>query len=83
MEHQRSYTVLPQGEWSLPIEWRGPGAKHAPYSTDDLEIPSYIGLARKLGDGENKGLRRTVRKYTSCSWAMGKRWIEYGWMWAG
>ena len=41
----------------------GGGAKYAPYSMDDLTIPSWIELARRLGDGENKGLRRKFRKY--------------------
>ena len=41
----------------------GGGAKYAPYSMDDLTIPSWIKLARKLGDGENKQLRRKFRRY--------------------
>jgi endopolyphosphatase len=41
----------------------GRGAKYAPYSMEDLTIPSWIELARKLGDGENGGLRKKFRKY--------------------
>lgn len=42
---------------------KGRGAKYAPYSMDDLTIPSWIELARKLGDGKNRGLRKNFRKY--------------------
>lgn len=41
----------------------GRGAKYAPYSLKDLTIPSWIGLARKLGDGDNGKLRKKFRKY--------------------
>jgi endopolyphosphatase len=49
---------------NLPKSLRkGGGAKFTPYSMDDLTIPSWIGLARRLGDGENRVLRRKFRKY--------------------
>lgn len=41
----------------------GRGAKYAPYSMDDLTITSWIELARRIGDGENRKLRRNFRKY--------------------
>jgi endopolyphosphatase len=41
----------------------GRGEKYAPYSMDDLTIPSWIELARRLGDGDNRKLRRSFRKY--------------------
>jgi len=41
----------------------GRGDKYAPYSMDDLTIPSWIELARRLGDGENRELRKKFRKY--------------------
>lgn len=41
----------------------GGGAKYAPYSMADLTIPSWIKLARRLGDGENKKLRKKFRWY--------------------
>lgn len=54
--------VIPRD--NIPSSLRhGRGAKYAPYSMDDLTIPSWIELARKLGDGENKELRKKFRKY--------------------
>lgn len=41
----------------------GRGAKYAPYSMDDLTIPSWIKLARRLGDGDNGKLRKQFKKY--------------------
>lgn len=49
---------------NLPKALRdGEGAKYAPYSMEDLTIPSWIKLARKLGDKENKKLRKKYKKY--------------------
>jgi endopolyphosphatase len=33
---------------------RGGGAKYAPYSLEDLTIPSWIKLAKELGDGRTR-----------------------------
>jgi len=41
----------------------GRGAKYAPYELSDLTIPSWIGLAQKLGKGENRKLRKKFKKY--------------------
>ena len=41
----------------------GGGSKYAPYSLEDLTIPSWVGLAKKLGDKENGKLRRKFREY--------------------
>jgi endopolyphosphatase len=41
----------------------GRGAKYAPYSMDDLTVPSWVELARRLGDGDNSKLRKSFRKY--------------------
>lgn len=49
---------------NLPKSLRkGRGAKYAPYSLKDLTIPSWVGLGKRLGDGENKKLRKNFRKY--------------------
>lgn len=41
----------------------GKGGKYAPYSMEDLTIPSWIELAQRLGDGKNRDLRKKFRKY--------------------
>lgn len=41
----------------------GQGRKYAPYSMNDLTIPSWIELARRLGDGDNRKLRKQFRNY--------------------
>jgi len=57
-----SQEVIP--EENLPKSLRnGGGGKYAPYSMEDLTIPSWIELAKKLGDGENRKLRKKFRKY--------------------
>lgn len=57
-----SQEVIPSE--NLPKALRnGGGAKYAPYSLEDLTIPSWIGLARKLGDRENRKLRKKFRWY--------------------
>jgi len=57
-----SQEVIPRQ--NIPKSLRhGGGAKYAPYSLEDLTIPSWIGLARKLGDGENRKLRKKFRGY--------------------
>jgi len=38
-------------------------SKFAPYGIDDLTIPSWVGLARRLGDPTRKKLRRRFKKY--------------------
>jgi endopolyphosphatase len=49
---------------NLPKALRhGRGAKYAPYSLEDLTIPSWIALARKLGKGENRKLRKKFKGY--------------------
>ena len=49
---------------NLPKSLRGGrGGKYAPYALKDLTIPSWIGLAKKLGDSENRKLRKKFRKY--------------------
>lgn len=54
--------VIPRN--NIPKSLRhGQGIKYAPYSMDDLTIPSWIELARELGDAENRQLRRKFRKY--------------------
>jgi len=54
--------VIPKS--NIPKALRnGGGAKYAPYSLEDLTIPSWVWLARKLGDGENRKLRRKFRSY--------------------
>ena len=54
--------LIPSG--NLPKSLRhGRGAKYAPYSMADLTIPSWIELARRLGDGDNKKLRKKFRWY--------------------
>ena len=42
---------------------KGRGTKYAPYSLEDLTIPSWIELGKRLGDTENKKLRREFKKY--------------------
>lgn len=57
-----SQEVIP-GE-NLPKSLRnGGGAKYAPYSMEDLTIPSWVKLAKRLGDSENRKLRKKFRKY--------------------
>ena len=57
-----SQEIIPRK--NLPKSLRnGGGSKYAPYSLEDLTIPSWIGLAKKLGDGENRKLRKKFRKY--------------------
>jgi len=57
-----SQEVIPSAH--LPKALReGRGEKYAPYSLKDLTIPSWIELARKLGDRENRGLRKKFRWY--------------------
>lgn len=41
----------------------GQGKKYAPYSMNDLTIPSWIELARRIGDGDNRKLRKQFRSY--------------------
>ncbi|KAF9646747.1 hypothetical protein BDM02DRAFT_3156429 [Thelephora ganbajun] len=54
--------VIPR--MNLPKSLRnGGGGKYAPYSLNDLTIPSWIELARKLGNGENRKLRKKFREY--------------------
>jgi endopolyphosphatase len=38
-------------------------SKFAPYQMDDLTIPSWVGLARRLGDSSSKKLRRRFKQY--------------------
>lgn len=38
-------------------------SKFAPYGMEDLTIPSWVGLARRLGDGSRKKLRRRFKRY--------------------
>jgi endopolyphosphatase len=38
-------------------------SKFAPYGMNDLTIPSWVGLARRLGDPTRKRLRRRFKKY--------------------
>jgi len=50
----------------LPGSLRDSGvtdSKYAPYSMADLTIPSWVGLAQKLGDESNVKLRKRFRKY--------------------
>lgn len=50
----------------LPKSLRDPGttkSKFAPYRLKDLTIPSWIRLARQLGEEKDKKLRRAFRKY--------------------
>jgi len=57
-----SQEIIPSA--NLPKALRnGKGAKYAPYSLPDLTIPSWIKLARKLGDRENRKLRKKFRGY--------------------
>lgn len=57
-----SQEVIPRQ--NIPKSLRnGGGAKYAPYSLEDLTIPSWVALARKLGDGENRKLRKKFREY--------------------
>lgn len=57
-----SLEVIPRG--NLPKSLRhGRGSKYAPYSMKDLTIPSWVELAWKLGDRENRGLRKKFTKY--------------------
>ena len=57
-----SQEVIPSR--NLPRSLRhGRGAKYAPYSLDDLTIPSWIKLAQKLGDKENRKLRKKFKGY--------------------
>lgn len=49
---------------NLPKALRnGRGARYAPYSLEDLTIPSWVELAKKLGDGENRKLRKKFKEY--------------------
>lgn len=62
-----------QGEFAYPIpikhlpkSLREPGttkSKYAPYRLKDLTIPSWIRLARQLGEEKDKKLRKVFRKY--------------------
>ena len=54
--------VIPSAKLPKALR-KGRGAKYAPYSLPDLTIPSWIKLARKLGDRENKKLRKKFRGY--------------------
>jgi len=57
-----SQEVIPKK--NIPKSLRnGRGAKYAPYSLKDLTIPSWIELAWRLGDGENRKLRKKFRGY--------------------
>jgi endopolyphosphatase len=38
-------------------------SKFAPYGMEDLTIPSWVGLARRLGDPSRKKLRRRFKRY--------------------
>jgi len=38
-------------------------SKFAPYRMKDLTIPSWVGLARRLGDPSRKKLRRRFKQY--------------------
>lgn len=38
-------------------------SKYAPYEMEDLTIPSWVEIAQKLGDAEQKKLRKRFRKY--------------------
>ena len=38
-------------------------SKFAPYEMKDLTIPSWVGLARRLGDSSRKKLRRRFKQY--------------------
>ena len=44
-------------------EGNATSSKFAPYEMDDLTIPSWVGLARRLGDATRKKLRRRFKKY--------------------
>ncbi|KAG5643953.1 hypothetical protein DXG03_009304 [Asterophora parasitica] len=50
----------------LPRSLREPGvtkSRYAPYELVDLTIPSWVGLAQRLGDSTQRQLRRRFRKY--------------------
>ncbi|GLB33819.1 putative calcineurin-like phosphoesterase [Lyophyllum shimeji] len=62
-EHRFQYPVPLR---HLPRSLRDPNvteSKYAPYEMRDLTIPSWVGLAQKLGDPAQKKLRRKFRKY--------------------
>lgn len=44
-------------------EGNGTSSKFAPYGMSDLTIPSWVGLARRLGDPSRKKLRRRFKRY--------------------
>ncbi|KAG6332302.1 hypothetical protein ID866_6786 [Astraeus odoratus] len=51
---------------NLPEALRDPKvkqSKYAPYGLDDLTIPSWLDLARRIGRGKEKKLRKRFRKY--------------------
>ncbi|KAI0003083.1 endopolyphosphatase [Russula compacta] len=61
------------GEFQYPIPLRQlpkslregnvTSSKFAPYRMDDLTIPSWVGLGRRLGDSSRKKLRRRFKQY--------------------
>ena len=61
-ERDEEREVIPRQNTPKSLR-HGGGAKYAPYSMNDLTIPSWIELARRLGDNENKRLRKKFREY--------------------
>jgi endopolyphosphatase len=61
------------GEFEYPIplkqlpkrlrEGNVTSSKFAPYGMEDLTIPSWVGLARRLGDPTRKKLRKRFKQY--------------------
>ncbi|KAF9462658.1 Metallo-dependent phosphatase-like protein [Collybia nuda] len=50
---------LPRSLRNSNVTW----SKYAPYRMADLTIPSWVGLAQKLGDSKDTKLRKRFRKY--------------------
>ena len=44
-------------------EGNATSSKFVPYRMEDLTIPSWVGLARRLGDPSRKKLRRRFKRY--------------------
>ena len=44
-------------------EGNATSSRFAPYGMSDLTIPSWVGLARRLGDESRKKLRRQFKRY--------------------
>lgn len=73
LEALHAQDVTESGKYEYPVPLRhlpeavrqgkGKGAKYAPYGMRDLTVPSWVGLASRLGDRKEKKLRRRFRKY--------------------